>query len=65
MTEQDIKAVDVTRDVEQLAMFMNARDNAESGTVLWDQLDHAGREEYTKEAMSFVSAMVRLGWRKQ
>lgn len=47
---------------EQLALFMNARDQAESGTVSWDALGPDGREAYLKDAQSIVSAFVALGW---
>lgn len=47
---------------QQLALFMNARDNGESGTALWENLDPAGQESYANEAASIVHAMVRLGW---
>lgn len=60
-----IKPVDISRDIEQLAMFMNGRDVIEHGTAKWEQLDHAGREEYEKDARLFISALLRLGWAKQ
>lgn len=47
---------------EQLALFMNARDQAESGTVSWDSLGPDGREAYLKDAHAIVSAFVTLGW---
>lgn len=50
------------RTVEQLALFMNARDNAESGTALWKDLDAIGRGAYLKEAAAIVGAMRMLGW---
>lgn len=60
-----IKPVDLTHDIEQLALFMNARDVAEHGTAKWDQLDHAGREEYQKDARLILSAILHLGWVKR
>lgn len=50
------------RTIEQLAMFMNARDAVESGTVRWPDLDEVGREAYRKDAAAVVAAMRVLGW---
>lgn len=50
------------RDVEQLAMFMNARDNGEYGTAKWEHLDPAGQDAYMTDATSIVGAMLLLGW---
>lgn len=58
------KKVDVSHDITQLAMFMNARDVNEHGTANWEQLDHKGREEYEKDARLFLSACIHLGWAK-
>lgn len=48
--------------IAQLALFMNARDNGESGTALWETLDRAGQESYLRDAAAIVSAMTHLGW---
>ena len=50
------------RTIEQLAMFMNARDAVESGTVRWADLADGGREADRKDAAAVVAAMRALGW---
>jgi hypothetical protein len=54
----------MSTDVEQLALFMNARDQAESGTVAWSDLGEDGRESYRSDAALVIEAMKRLGWKR-
>lgn len=53
----------IAHAIQQLALYQNMRDAQESGTVLFDQLDHAGQESYLKDAHAIVMAMILLGWR--
>lgn len=54
--------LDITHDVEQLAIYMNKRDVKEYGTADWDNLDPAGREAYLKDARAYAFALLALGW---
>lgn len=47
---------------EQIALFMNARDNRDYGTAIWSELDIVGREAYLTDAAALVAAVKALGW---
>jgi hypothetical protein len=48
--------------LEQLARFMNRRDEHENGTAAWDQLDEVAHESYRKDARYAMQALAHLGW---
>lgn len=56
--------------VEQFAMFMQRRDAIEQGGIIdgvarptWEELGEGGQEAYMRDAMAYVSALLRLGLR--
>lgn len=51
-----------THDTEQLALFLNGRDVAESGTAPWDKLPIDARASYLKDAEAILGALQLLGW---
>jgi hypothetical protein len=48
--------------MEQLAMFMNRRDEVESGTAPWAELDPVAQDSYRKDAIAAMRALAQLGW---
>jgi hypothetical protein len=60
-----------SRDVVQLARFMQARDAATFGVILdgvqtptWEDSGESGQEEYLKDAAAFLLAASTLGYRR-